>query len=212
MPRYNTVATTGSVTTTATLAAPQTGLLTTLSGTAPYTVTLANPALFTGQTQAFWNTTGGTVTLSLVGVAGSPTIRGPNVNSGTSYAISGNQVVSLTSDGTNYIVTGIVGQNGPFVNVNVSGSYTASASQCLWVNTTASAVTVTLPANPVLGDTIRIIDIANTFNTNNLTVARNGQPIMSDTGPTANITVNTQGAAFDLIYYDGTRGWRVFTI
>jgi hypothetical protein len=113
--------------------------------------------------------------------------------------MNGNQVVALTSDGTNYVITGITGVVGQFIHVDVSGSYTASASQCLWVNTTASAVTVTLPAAPTRGDTIRIVDVANTFNTNNLTVSRNGQPIMSDTGPTANLTVATQGAAYDLL-------------
>lgn len=210
MGRYNTVASTGSITTTATVAAPQTGLLTTLTGTAPYTVTLANPALYAGQTQAFWNTTGGTVTLSLSGVTGSPTIKGPSTNSATTFAINGNQVVSLTSDGTNYIVTGIVG-SGSFVNVDVTGTYTAVASQTLWVNTTSSAVTVTLPIAPVKGDTIRIIDIANNFNTNNLSIARNGQPIMSNIAD-ATMVVATQGAAFDLIYYNSTYGWRIFTI
>lgn len=211
MARYNSVAPVASVATAATISAPASGLLTTLTGTAPYTVTLANPALFTGQTQAFWNTTGGAVTLSLAGIAGSPTIKGPATNSATTFTINGNQVVSLTSDGTNYVITGIVG-SGAFVNVDVSGSYTASASQTLWVNTTASAVTITLPAAPSKGDTVRIIDVANTFNTNNLTVNRNGQPIMSDTSASANLTVATQGAAFDMIYYDATRGWRLFTI
>lgn len=209
MARYNTVAPTASVTTATTIAAPATGLLTTLTGTPPYTVTLANPALYTGQTQAFWNTTGGAVTLSLVGVTGSPVIKGPNVNSATTFVINGNQVVSLTSDGTNYVVSGIVGTT-QFVNVDVTGTYTASASQILWVNTSGGAITVTLPAAPAKGDTIRFVDINNSFNTANLTVARNGLPIMGDN--TQNLTVATQGAAFDLIYYDSSKGWRIFTI
>jgi hypothetical protein len=33
---------------------------------------------------------------------------------------------------------------------------------------------------------------------------------MSDVS--GNMTVATQGAAFDMIYYDATRGWRIFTI
>jgi hypothetical protein len=95
------------------------------------------------------------------------------------------------------------------VNVNVSGTYTASAQQFLWVNTSSGAFTVTLPAAPSQGDTIRFVDITNSFNTNNLTIAPNSLPIM---GSVANMTVATQGAAFDMIYYNVTYGWRLFTI
>jgi hypothetical protein len=116
-------------------------------------------------------------------------------------------VVFLTSDGTNYILTGQIA--GGFVNVDVTGPVTAAPSQVLWVNTTSAAISVTLPASPAKGDTIRVIDVANTFDTNALTLLRNGQNIMSVAD---NLTVTTEGAAFDLIFYDATRGWRIFTI
>jgi hypothetical protein len=60
-----------------------------------------------------------------------------------------------------------------------------------------------------MGDTIRVIDAAASFDTNNLTVARNGHVIMSDA---SNLIVNTESAAFDLIYYNATYGWRLFSI
>ena len=123
------------------------------------------------------------------------------------FVMQNQTVAFLTCDGTNYILTGQIA--GGFINVDVSTTYTASASQTLWCNTTSGAFTVTLPASPAKGDTIRFIDVANTFDTNALTVARNGQPIMSAAD---NLTVSTEGAAFDLIYYDATRGWRIFTI
>jgi hypothetical protein len=31
-------------------------------------------------------------------------------------------------------------------------------------------------------------------------------------GAADNLTVSTEGAAFDLIYYNATFGWRIFTI
>lgn len=205
MGRYNTVTSVATATGAATLSSPNQGLFTTLSGSAPYTVTLTDPSLAAGQSQGFWNNTGGVVTLSTP----TGTIYGPNVNSATTYVMSNNSVVFVTCDGTNYIVTGTVGSG--FINVDVSSStYTAKASQFLWVNTTSTAITVTLPAAPAKGDIIRIVDIANNFNVNNLTIARNSLPIMGDN--TQNLTVATQGAAFDLIYYDATRGWRIFTI
>ena len=45
------------------------------------------------------------------------------------------------------------------------------------MNTTGGAITLTLPGSPTLGDEISFVDYAGTFDTNNLTVARNGKKI-----------------------------------
>ena len=63
---------------------------------------------------------------------------------------------------------------------------------------------MTLPSSPSLGDEVSIIDYAGTFDTNNLTVGRNSQPIM---GTAADLTVSTERAAFTLVYVDSTQGW-----
>jgi hypothetical protein len=95
----------------------------------------------------------------------------------------------------------------PNVEIAVNGG--ADSNKAYWVDTSGGPLTLTLPANPVMGDLIRIFDVANSFDTNNLTLARNGRPIMSGA---EDLVVNTEGAAFDLVYYDNTKGWRVFTI
>ena len=43
-----------------------------------------------------------------------------------------------------------------------------------------------------------------TFNSNNLTVNRNSQPINS---ATSNLTLTTNGQAITVVYVDATRGW-----
>ena len=73
-----------------------------------------------------------------------------------------------------------------------------------FVNTTSGAITMTLPSSPSLGDEVSIIDYAGTFDTNNLTVGRNSQPIM---GTAADLTVSTERAGFTLVYVDSTQGW-----
>jgi len=98
---------------------------------------------------------------------------------------------------------------GGLQQVDVSTTYTASSFQLLWCNTNGGGFTVTLPASPNKGDIIRFIDVANTFDTNTLTIARNGKLIG---GLAENMTVTTEGAAFDLIFYDNTYGWRIFTV
>lgn len=202
MARYNSVAPVGSQSGAGTILTPDQGLFTTLTGTAPYTVTLTSPALSTGVSQSFWNNTSGLVTLSTP----SGSIRGPSSNTGSSYVTYPNTITILTSTGSDYVLTGNV---GGWINVDVTTTYTAKSNQLLWVNTSSGAITVTLPANPNKGDTIRIVDIANNFDSNALTLARNSQPIM---GSAEDLTVNTEGAAFDMIYYDASRGWRIFTI
>jgi len=98
---------------------------------------------------------------------------------------------------------------GGLQNVDVTTTYSAAAFQTCWCNTTGGGFTVTLPGSPSKGDQIRFVDVASTFDSNALTIARNGKPIMGDA---ADLTVNTEGAAFDLIYYDASSGWRLFTV
>jgi hypothetical protein len=101
------------------------------------------------------------------------------------------------------------GPADPFAYSTQSGSFTASAFNCYFVNTSSSAITATLPASPSVGDTIRFFDVAKTFDSNALTVARNGKVIQGDA---ANLTVNSESAAFDLVFSGDTYGWRIFSI
>jgi len=74
----------------------------------------------------------------------------------------------------------------------------------VFVNTTSSAFTITLPSSPTLGDEVSIVDYAGTFDSNACTIGRNSQPIM---GVAEDLVVSTERAAFTLVYTDGTQGW-----
>ena len=71
-------------------------------------------------------------------------------------------------------------------------------------NTTGGAFDVTLPTSAAIGDEISFIDYAGTFDSNNLTIARNSHNIQ---GAGANLTVSLERAAFTLVYVDATQGW-----
>lgn len=105
-------------------------------------------------------------------------------------------------NGSSWVVMG-------FRDVDVTSSRTTNSFETNWCNTASSALTVTLPSSPSTGDRIRFFDVAKTFDSNALTVARNGQLIMGDAD---NLTVSTEGAAFEVVYYNATFGWRIFTI
>jgi hypothetical protein len=86
-----------------------------------------------------------------------------------------------------------------------TASFTAVSGNGYFINTSSSAITMTLPASPSAGDIVSVKDYAYTFATNNLTVARNGSPIGG--GSDFDLTYNTDGAFLTFIYVDGTKGW-----
>ncbi len=77
-----------------------------------------------------------------------------------------------------------------------------------FVDVTSNAVTITLPANPVLGNAaIAVVHSGGVIATNNIIIARNGQNIQ---GLAQDLTVNTDDAAFQLKYSgDATEGWNL---
>jgi hypothetical protein len=84
-----------------------------------------------------------------------------------------------------------------------------SANNGYFVDTSSAPKTMTLPASPTLGDTIRINDLAGTFHTNNLTVARNGQKIQ---GSANDLLVDVDQTSFGLVYSNSTYGWKVLEL
>jgi len=150
---------------------------------------------------------GGRLVKSNYGSAGDPTVNDDNT---AGYSI-GSLWVNIVS-GSAYIATGV--STGAAIWERISGgvewivkttNYTASVNEGIFANTSTAAWTLTLPANPRLGNTVRFVDYKGTFNTNNLTIARNGKTIM---GLTQDMTVSTQYAS-DTLVYDGVGDWRL---
>ena len=90
------------------------------------------------------------------------------------------------------------------VKVTGDSPVSGAAGAGYFMNTTSGAITLTLPGSPTIGDEISFIDYAGTFDTNNLTVARNGKNI---NGSAADLTVATERAANTLVFTDNTQGW-----
>ena len=123
-------------------------------------------------------------------------------SSGNTFVINPSRNVFLSTDGTNWYELQTQGTDW----LTKTGTYTAFAGDKIFVNTQSSAFTITLPASPTIGDEVRFVDLANSFDTNNLTVGRNSEKI---DGATSDLTVATEGAAFALVYSGSTYGWKL---
>jgi len=87
----------------------------------------------------------------------------------------------------------------------ITSAETVQTGAQILANTNGGAFTLTLPASPSTGDEVSVIDQGYDFNTNALTVGRNGSNIANSA---ADLVVNTQGAGFSLVYSgDATTGW-----
>jgi hypothetical protein len=130
---------------------------------------------------------------------------------------------TLTEDTAYVLPTADAGTSGDALTSNASGTlswttmsggtswqavdttaFTAVAGEGYFCNTTSAAFTATLPAGTI-GDECTFVDYAGTFDTNNLTIGRNGSEKIN--GTAADLTVAVERAAFTLVFTDSTQGW-----
>lgn len=83
---------------------------------------------------------------------------------------------------------------------------TIASGDYVFVDTSSNAITITLPNTPALSDTVKIVDYAGTFLTNNCTISRNGSKIMSIS---EDMVISTNNASVQLTYINSTIGWKI---
>lgn len=110
---------------------------------------------------------------------------------------------ALVTDGSGNLSFTTISGGADWQAVKTSG-FTAVAGEGYFCNTTSAAFTATLPSSASIGDFVSFVDYAGTFDTNNLTVGRNGHNIQ---GSAADLVVGTERAGFTLVYVDATQGW-----
>jgi hypothetical protein len=111
---------------------------------------------------------------------------------------------AITINGSAISLGGSVTVETDFTWETKTSAFDVSASRGYFVDTSSSAVTATLPASPTAGDTVRFIDLSATFDTANLTIARNGKKIQGDA---SDMTVATERAGLGLVFSGDTQGW-----
>jgi mucin-19 len=136
--------------------------------------------------------TSGAITLTVPTAAGTNTITLP--------ALTGTAITTASTSNIPNTVN--------WTTVQTSSVSPAVAGTGYPMNTTSGALTVTLPAAPVAGNLISIVDYAGTFATNALTINPNGNRIV---GQTFNVALTTNRQAINLVYVDSTQGWLAYS-
>lgn len=129
---------------------------------------------------------------------------------GNTVAVNPSSFKAIYLEGTGAaagVVDLLVAPDGGFTwnPTDITSATTLVKGTGYFVDTSSAAVTLTLPASPNRGDTIKIIDLGSAA-TNNITVARNSEKIQ---GLSEDMTVSTDEAAFGLVYSGSTNGWRL---
>ena len=168
----------------------------------------------TGLTEIGGGTNAGTVQLNCESNSHGIKLQSPAHSAAQSYTLifpTGNvtagtflKVNSITGSGTTAVGQLSFAAAGTSWQAVKTSTFTASAGEGYFVNTTSNVITMNLPAG-TLGDEIAFIDYAGTFDTYTFTVAANGSEKIH--GSTDDLTISTERAANTLVYTDSTQGW-----
>jgi len=123
-------------------------------------------------------------------------------DSGDSFVIPSGATITNNGTQVGFGRTGTV----DWVTTVQTSTITAATGSGYFVNTTGGAITANLPAGAA-GSIVAFKDYANTFDSNNLTIAANGSEKIN--GDTIDLIVSTEGEALTLVYIDATKGWLV---
>lgn len=109
----------------------------------------------------------------------------------------------LTSNGTVWASQGLPASGLSYVSK--SANYTLQNNEGVLSNTALGAFTITLPASPSAGNQVVVADSYGSWDSNNLTIDRNGSTIEN---LSENLVCDISGASLQLVYTGST--WDVF--
>ena len=123
-------------------------------------------------------------------------------DSGDTFTIPAGVTITNSGTAAGFGATGAASWD---TTVKTTG-FTAVSGVGYFVNTTAGAISVNLPAGTA-GDVVAIKDYANTFDTNAVTLVQNGSDKIG--GSAINSVLSAEGLAVTLVFVDSTQGWLV---
>lgn len=132
------------------------------------------------------------------------------------YSVTGNVITFNTAPdtGIDIEIVHLAGPSGTSSSgsdvpwLEVASNTTVTPYNKYMANTVGGSITLTLPADPSLGDTIHVLDGTGSFDTSNVLVLRNGNKIM---GQTEDLYLDIENSYTQLVYFNSAYGWRVIS-
>jgi len=122
-------------------------------------------------------------------------------DSGDTFTIPAGVSISNSGTASGFGSTGEVS----WVTTKKTATFTATAGEGYFCDTSGGAFTVNLPAGTA-GNSFAVADYTNTFQNNNLTIAANGSQKIGGVAEDAILSAEGQSAYF--VYVDDTEGWK----
>jgi hypothetical protein len=175
--------------------------------------------LYLGRVEAVSNVESSSKTTGTIVVTGGVGVSGA-VHATSFTANTGATISAFTTDGAftgaantavptawavkNYVDNFAVSETWTTANT----TFTATKNTAIFADTSSAAFTINLPSSPVLGDGVRIVDVAGTFAARNVTVGRanTSHKIM---GATTDVSLNINNASVRFVWSGATYGWRL---
>ena len=122
-------------------------------------------------------------------------------DSGDTFTIPAGATITNNGTAAGFGSTGEVSWNTTKITADPGNAVSGVG---YFTDTSGGAFSVTLPSSPSAGNVVAVADYANTWDTNNLTIARNGSNIEGDA---SDFVCNKEGATITFVYVDATKGW-----
>ena len=123
----------------------------------------------------------------------------------TTYIVNKNDIVFYT--GTSWFNFGCGRIGNSWYNVSVDTNILSF--KCYFVDTSTNIVNLTLPPNPQIGDIITLNDLADSFETNNCVIVRNGKLI---SGLAEDLVLDSNNMTIEIVFSGDTYGWKITSI
>jgi len=124
-------------------------------------------------------------------------------DSGDTFTIPSGATITNSGTAAGFGSTGEVSWNTTKITADPGNAVSGVG---YFTDTSGGTFNVTLPSSPSAGNVVAVADYANTWDTNNLTIARNGSNIE---GAASDFVCNTEGSTITFVYVDATKGWVV---
>jgi hypothetical protein len=190
MARFNTTIPVATGSGAQSLGTTNAGSIYTITGTAPFTVTIGDPLYLLGQSQVLFNTTSGDVTVQS---SGSGIFIGSGASGSSTQIMPAGSLLSVTSNGTNWVVQFDGGGNLVCGTFSAAKAVTLSpASANVTISPSGSGNIIINPAGTLANNTIDNVTIGATTRGSALftTLGANGAVTLS---PAALVTISPTG-------------------